>query len=284
MMQFVKMHGTGNDFVVLDARATDADWPALARAMCDRHFGAGSDGLILALPAEDADLHMRMFNPDGSEAEMCGNGIRCLAKFAAERGIATPRDGVLLIDTLAGPLRCELSYEGDRVERVRVSMGKPRLSPAEIPVVAESSGPVLDLPVSVEGGDFRVTCVSMGNPHAVHFTDQPVAEIELDRVGPRVEHHPAFPRRVNFEVANVLGRGRLRMRVWERGAGLTLACGTGACATMVAARLHGLVDDAVEIELPGGVVRIEWDGAGEVFLSGPAADVFEGRWLGPRSA
>ena len=280
-MQFVKMHGTGNDFVMVDARRLDADWEALARAMCDRHFGVGSDGLILALPSDRADLRMRMFNPDGSESEMCGNGIRCLAKFAAERGVASPKEGVLLINTLAGLLRCELSGPDETVERVRVSMGRPRLAPEEIPVLAESSGPVLDLPVQVEGGDFRVTCVSMGNPHAVHVMEQPVAEIELERVGPRVERHPAFPRHVNFEVVNVLSRDRLRMRVWERGAGLTLACGTGACATAVAARLRGLVDDVVDIELPGGTVRIEWDGAGEVFLSGPAEDVFEGRWLRP---
>ena len=280
-MQFVKMHGTGNDFVMIDARAVDADWPALARAMCDRHFGVGSDGLILALPAESADLKMRMFNPDGSEAEMCGNGIRCLAKFAAERGIAMPRDGALVVDTLAGLLRCEVSGANGRVERVRASMGRPHLAPAEIPVLAESFGPVLDLPVHVEGGDFRVTCVSMGNPHAVHFQDAPVADVDLEHVGPRVERHAAFPRRVNFEIANVLGRDRLRMRVWERGAGITLACGTGACATAVAARLRGLIDDVVDVELPGGTVRIEWDGAGEVYLSGPAEDVFEGRWLRP---
>jgi diaminopimelate epimerase len=280
-MQFVKMHGTGNDFVMIDARAVEADWPALARAMCDRHFGVGSDGLILALPAAHADLQMRMFNPDGSEAEMCGNGIRCLAKFAAERGVATPKGGVLLVDTLAGLLRCEVSGGNGVVERVRASMGRPILAPDEIPVLAESSGPVLDLPVHIEGGDFRVTCVSMGNPHAVHFQEDPVAAVDLERVGPRVEHHPAFPRRVNFEIANVLGRDRLRMRVWERGAGITLACGTGACATAVAARLRGLVDDVVDVELPGGTVRIEWDGAGEVYLSGPAEDVFEGRWLRP---
>jgi diaminopimelate epimerase len=280
-MRFVKMHGTGNDFVMVDARGLDADWEPLARALCDRHFGVGSDGLILALPPSDvdADLRMRMFNPDGSEPEMCGNGIRCLAKFAVERGIARPRDGAITVDTLAGVLRCEVSGTGERFDWVRVSMGRPRLAPAEIPVLAESSGPVIDLPVRIEGGEFAVTCVSMGNPHAVHFTDQPVDEVALERIGPLVEHHALFPRRVNFEVASVLGRDRIKMRVWERGAGLTLACGTGACAVAVAARLHGLTDDMVEIELPGGTQRLEWDGEGEVFLSGPAETVFEGRWL-----
>jgi diaminopimelate epimerase len=280
-MQFTKMHGTGNDFVMVDAREFTADWEVLARAVCDRHFGVGSDGLILAQPATEADLQMRMFNPDGSEAEMCGNGIRCLAKYAVERGIATPKNGAILVDTLAGRLRCEVFGEDGVIDRVRVSMGAPRFAPEEIPVVAESSGPVRDLPVRVEGGELQVACVSMGNPHAVHFTDQPVREIDLGMLGPRVEHHPLFPRRVNFEVVNVLDRDRLRMRVWERGAGMTLACGTGACATAVAARLHGLIDDVVDIELPGGVVRIEWDGQGEVYLSGPAAAVFEGRWLRP---
>jgi diaminopimelate epimerase len=278
-MQFTKMHGTGNDFVMVDARDLSADWESLARAMCDRHFGVGSDGLILALPAVDADLRMRMFNPDGSESEMCGNGIRCLARFAVERGISKPRDGAVMIDTLAGRLRCEVFGPDGTVERVRVSMGAPRLAPDEIPVLAESSGPVLNLPVRVDGAEFSVSCVSMGNPHAVHVSDTPVGEMELERVGPLVEHHPLFPRRVNFEVVNVLSRRRLRMRVWERGAGLTLACGTGACAAAVAARLRGLIDDAVDIELPGGVLRIEWSGSGEVYLTGPAETVFEGHWL-----
>lgn len=278
-MQFRKMQGAGNDFVMIDARSFEADWEALARAMCDRHFGVGSDGIILALPSDKADLRMRMFNPDGSEAEMCGNGIRCLAKFAAEHGIAQPTDGALTIDTLVGVLRAELFERDGVIDRVRVSMGAPILTPAEIPVLAESSGPVLDLPVRVEGGDFHATCVSMGNPHAVVFTEQPVGEIDLEHIGPHVEHHSAFPRRVNFEVANVLDREHIRARVWERGAGITLACGTGACATMVAARLNGLVGDSAEVELPGGVLRIEWDGAGEVYLTGPATDVFEGRWL-----
>lgn len=281
-MQFTKMHGTGNDFVMVDARAADSntDWPALAIAICDRHFGVGGDGLILALPPEtaDADLRMRMFNPDGSEAEMCGNGIRCLARFAVERGIAQATDGALLIETLAGLLRCELLGDGSVVERVRVSMGAPRLAPAEIPVLAESSGPVLHLPLLLDGQAYDVTAVSMGNPHAVYFSEQLVAQMPLERIGPLVEHHPAFPRRVNFEVVNVLGRDRLRMRVWERGAGLTLACGTGACAVIVAARLRGLVDDVVDVELPGGVLRLEWDGAGPVFLSGPAVNVFDGEY------
>lgn len=278
-MQFVKMHGTGNDFVVVDARTLDADWPVLARDMCDRHFGVGSDGLILALPSDRADLRMRMFNPDGSEAEMCGNGIRCLAKFAVEREIAAPTNGALTVETMAGVLRCEVDGVDGAVQWVRASMGPPQLVAAQIPVIAGGVGPVMDLPIRFADDQFLVTCVSMGNPHAVCFTQTPVAEMPLEIVGPRVEHHAAFPRRVNFEVVNVLSRDRLRMRVWERGAGVTLACGTGACASMVAARLHNLVDDVVDIELPGGVVRIEWRGEGDVYLSGPAETVFTGDWL-----
>jgi diaminopimelate epimerase len=279
-VNFVKMHGTGNDFVVLRAEADDSDWSTLAVSLCDRHFGVGSDGLILALPSVRADLRMRMFNPDGSEAEMCGNGIRCLAKYAVENGLASPRDGAITVETLAGDLRCELGGSGGGVERVRVAMGAPRLRPAEVPVRASGEGPIRDLPVDVEGRSFAVTCVSMGNPHAVHFTDTPVDEVRLDSIGPLVEHHPAFPSRVNFEIVNEVAPGHVKARVWERGAGLTLACGTGACAIGVAAVLAGLSDGKTTVSLPGGDLEIEWDGHGDVYLSGPATEVFRGEWLG----
>jgi len=209
---------------------------------------------------------------------MCGNGIRCLAKYAVERGIAQPHDGAITVDTGAGRLRCEVFGADGTVEQVRVSMGHPHFAPKEIPVLAESSGPVKDLPLRFAEGDIAVTCVSMGNPHAVHFASTPVADFPVEQIGPRVEHHPLFPNRVNFEVVNLLGRDRLRMRVWERGAGITLACGTGACAAAVAARLHGLIDDVAAVDLPGGTVRIEWDGTGEVYLTGPAETAFEGEW------
>lgn len=282
-MKFVKMHGTGNDFVVVNGRGLDADWPALAVAMNDRHFGIGGDGLIVALPSQTADLRMRMFNPDGSEAEMCGNGLRCLAKYAIERGLATPRDGTIRVETLAGVLTCRVWHdERGKVERVRLGMGQPRLDPREIPVLAEQAPPVTGLPIAVDGHELAVTCVSMGNPHAVWFAphDFDLASYPLHVVGPLVEHHPLFPRRVNFEVAVVERPKRIRVRVWERGAGLTLACGTGACAVAVAARLNGLIGDAADIVLPGGTLHIEWDGAGEVFLTGPAVEVFTGDWPG----
>jgi diaminopimelate epimerase len=283
-VRFTKMHGTGNDFVVIDGtdaagRArTDDEWARLARAMDDRHFGVGGDGIIVALPSELAALRMRMFNPDGSEAEMCGNGIRCLAKFAAERGLVEAANDALSVETGAGLLTCRLLRDGDSVAAVRVSMGRPRLDPREIPVLAEQAPPVRNFPIEAGGVRYEVTCVSMGNPHAVLFTHAPVDEFPLDRTGPLVEHLPAFPRRVNFEVVNVVSHGRLRARVWERGAGLTFACGTGACAIAVAARLNGLTGDSTEVSLPGGMLQIDWDGDGEVFLTGPAVEVFEGEW------
>ncbi|MEX1254432.1 MAG: diaminopimelate epimerase [Dehalococcoidia bacterium] len=271
-MRFTKMHGTGNDFVVIDARDSERDWAKLTVAMCDRHFGIGADGLLTVLLSERADLRMRMFNPDGSEAEMCGNGIRCFVKYAVEREIAALSDGALSVETLAGVLKTEATLVGERVESVRVAMGRPRL------VAAQAEGPVKELPLDVDGTTYPVTCVSMGNPHAVHFIDTPVADFPLEAIGPKVEHHALFPDRANFEVARVLARHRIEARVWERGAGITLACGTGASAVAVAARLHGLVDEKVELLLPGGLLKLEWDGSGDVYLTGPAAEVFEGDW------
>ncbi len=279
-MQFVKMHGTGNDFVVIDGRGLDADWADLAHKMTDRHFGIGGDGILVALESDSAALRMRMFNPDGSEAEMCGNGIRCLAKYAVERHVAEPSNGAIQIETLAGVLTCELRYEGDHVSAVRVAMGRPHLDPREIPVLAEQGPPLLGFPVDVAGRIFPVTCVSMGNPHAVWFAEEPVEQFALREIGPSVEHHPAFPRRVNFEIVNVLQHGAVQARVWERGAGETLACGTGACAIGVAARLNGHTGDTTAVTLPGGTLTIEWDGSGEVYLTGPAVEVFAGAWPG----
>ena len=303
-MRFTKMHGTGNDFVLMDARTLDQDWGALARTICDRHFGIGADGLIIVVPSQRADLRMREFNPDGSEAEMCGNGIRCFAKFVLERDILPMPERELRIETGAGILTVEPLTEGGRIIGARVGMGVPRLKPHEVPVdpahrlvmvgarevtvhravggvdqyVASNDELVMDWPLPVMGHNFKVTGVSMGNPHAVAFLDTPVDELPLEQIGPQVEHHPMFPQRVNFEVVNVLDRGHLRVRVWERGAGLTLACGTGACAVAVAARLHGYADERVEVSLPGGVLTLSWDGQGQVFMQGPAVEVFEGDW------
>jgi len=277
-MRFVKMHGTGNDFVLLRVQGDEQDWSRLAQAMCDRHFGVGADGLILVLPSSRADVGMRMFNPDGSEAEMCGNGLRCVVKYAVDEGLARPRDGGISVETAVGVLSAQVFGEKGAVERVRVSMGVPRFAPQEIPVLAEAEPPLKDLPLDIEGQRLAVTCVSMGNPHAVHFVERPVAEFPLESIGPKVEHHPLFLQRVNFEVARVLGRERMEARVWERGTGATLACGSGACAAMVAGHLQGLVGERVDITLPGGVLTVEWDGVGECYLAGPAELVFVGEW------
>lgn len=280
-MDFIKMHGAGNDFVMIDARNQTADWADLAVKMCDRHFGIGSDGLLLIEPSNVAEFRFRMFNPDGSEAEMCGNGIRCFAKFLADEGLVPPTTQEVKVETGAGILTLGLVRDSGTVSQVRVNMGKPFLQAEQIPVAPDApvDSPVIGLPLHVDGMELRVTCVSMGNPHAIAFIESPVDEFPLERIGPLVEHHPYFPRRTNFEIANVLDRGHIKMRVWERGAGLTLACGTGACGTAVAAQLNGLTDQKVVLSLPGGDLVIEWDGQNEVFMTGPAQTVFRGKWM-----
>jgi diaminopimelate epimerase len=283
-MKFTKMHGAGNDYIYIDARDRDEDWVQLSRSMSDRHYGIGGDGIILILESQVADLKMRMFNADGSEGEMCGNGIRCFAKYAIERGIAQPSKDGLKVETLAGVRTVVPFYQENRVSGARVSMGVPRLSPEDLPVSLDPSlgylrGPVLNYLFQVDGIKLPLTFVSMGNPHAVTFMSQLVREFPLHSIGPKVERHPMFPRRVNFEIVNDSGPNRFTARVWERGSGETMACGTGACAIAVAARLLGLSQgNKVDIKLPGGILTIEWDGEGEVFLEGPAEEVFSGEW------
>jgi diaminopimelate epimerase len=277
-MEFTKLHGTGNDFVVVDARALDRDWAELAGRICDRHFGVGADGLILAAPSERADVRMRIFNADGSEAEMSGNGMRCLVKFAVERALVEPRADEFDVQTGAGILRVRIMTSGGRVTSVRESMGPPRLDPRDIPVAVEMEPPIRRLNVAVDGHTLAVTPVSMGNPHAVHFQQDAVAAFPLDTVGPLVEHHALFPNRTNFEVVRMTGSASAEMRVWERGVGETLSCGSGASATMVAARLLGLAGDALELRVPGGVLDLAWDGEGDVILMGPVEEVFTGEW------
>ena len=282
-MKFTKMEGAGNDYIYVDARSLDLDWPELSRKMSDRHFGIGGDGLILIKDSDIADLKMSMFNADGSEGEMCGNGIRCFTKYAVEHGIVPPPVNGLNVETLAGVRNIIPRYDGDRITGARVSMGASILEPHMVPVALEpaeayGTGPVLGYPFEMDGLSLPLSFVSMGNPHAVTFIEQPVADFPLHTIGPKVEHHPIFPRRVNFEIVNVIGPGRLDARVWERGSGETLACGTGACAIAVAGRLSGICGDKVDIKLPGGTLTIEWDGEGEVFLEGPAVEVFSGEW------
>jgi diaminopimelate epimerase len=278
-LAFWKMHGTGNDFVVTEASADRPDWPTLAERICDRHFGVGADGLIVALPSTVADRRMRIFNPDGSEAEMCGNGVRCFVKYLLDRGLVRAPDGNVSVDTMAGVLEAHATLGADGlVDTVRVGMGTPRLRPQDLGALIEADAPVRDLPLTAAGEDLALTLVSMGNPHAVHFLASAPQDFDLERIGPAVEHAPLFANRTNFEVVQVRDRAHLDMRVWERGAGPTLACGTGACAAVVAARLHGRVDDEVEVRVPGGTLRISWDGHGEVYLEGPAERVFESMW------
>ena len=280
-MRFTKMHGAGNDYVLLDAREMEGDWSALAIAMCDRHTGVGSDGILLVLPSESADVRMRMFNPDGSEAEMCGNGIRCLAKYVLDRGIIDIGEGLLRVETLAGLKVVQASWSDGKVTRARVGMGEPELSPERIPVALSedmSGGPVLDFPIDIDGVTLELTFVSMGNPHAVAFINTPVKDFPLHRIGPLVEHHIIFPNQVNFSIVNVDDQSHLTARVWERGAGETLACGTGACAIAVASRLHEFTGSDVDIMLPGGTLGIALDGNDHVWLEGPAEEVFEGEW------
>jgi len=280
-IKFTKMHGTGNDFIIVEAGPFDIDWSKLAVAMCHRRFGVGADGLILVLPSAVADLRMRIFNADGSEAEMCGNGIRCIARYATTMAFVKPSLTEISIETLAGIRKTRLIYEKGLLTSVQVGMGLPEFQPEKIPVNIEPghSAPIKDYPLTVDKKKrLSLTFVSMGNPHAVYFIKYPVSDFPITEVGPLVENHATFPRRINFEVARVLENNTIEVRAWERGAGDTLACGTGACAVAVAARLHGYVNDEVDIILPGGTLRITWDGKGEVFLSGPASVVFSGEW------
>jgi diaminopimelate epimerase len=274
-MRFVKMHGLGNDYVYVDCFHERVSEPArLARRISDRHFGVGGDGLILILPSEVADARMRIFNADGSEAQMCGNGIRCLAKYVYESGIA--RKPELTIETLAGNLRLRLFTAGGVVERVRVDMGMPRLRRQDIPMLGQGE-PVLGETLTVADRQFEATCLSMGNPHCVIYVDD-VANYPVTHYGPLLEHHPQFPQRTNVEWVQWMNRREIRQRTWERGSGETLACGTGACAATVASVLTGKTERAVTVHLLGGDLEVEWAADDHVYMTGPAVEVFRGEW------
>ncbi len=273
------MHGLGNDYVyLLPAHEDEHDWERLAIKVSDRHFGVGSDGLILALPSKVADMRMRMFNADGSEAEMCGNGIRCVVKFAMEEGLVDAAKDIVTVETLAGTKSLALTRENGVVVAARVDMGPPSFDPAALPANVECPGPVIDLPLTVDGMDLKVTLVSVGNPHAIHYIDSDPDGFPLGRIGPLVEHHPLFPRRTNFQVVQVLSRDHVKHRVWERGSGITLASGTSATAVAAASRLRGFTGDRIVDSLPGGDLVLEWDGEGSVFMTGPATRVFDAEW------
>tara|TARA_A100001037_G_scaffold305731_1_gene347109 strand:- start:43497 stop:44315 length:819 start_codon:yes stop_codon:yes gene_type:complete len=272
------MHGAGNDYVYVDARSLKNDWASVAVSISNRNFGVGSDGLILAEESSVADVKMSMYNSDGSQGEMCGNGIRCLVAFSLINDIV-PKKDIISVETLAGIKHVTPIYQGDNIVRCSVSMGPPEFNASKIPVQLDHSVPIIDFPITIEEKTYYVSMVSMGNPHAVVFLESPVDDYNLTDIGPKFENLEIFPNRTNFEIVNVVDDANLKVRVWERGSGITLACGTGACAVGVVARLKGLISDSVNIILPGGNLSVHWDGNSEVRLEGPVESVFEGQLL-----
>ena len=276
-MKSTKMQRLGNDYVYVNCfREKIADPSRLAVKISDRHFGVGSDGLILINPSDKADFEMEMYNADGSRGEMCGNGIRCVAKYVYDYGLTDQTS--ISVETLGGIKYLDLTVKDGKAVLVKVNMGKPELSPEKIPVVSAGEK-VVDEPIDVDGQNYRMTCVSMGNPHAVVYVDCDVRNLPLEEIGPKFENHERFPNRVNTEFVRVLDRRTVEMRVWERGSGETLACGTGACAVAVSCVLNGLTEDEVTVKLLGGDLQIKWDREKDtVFMTGPAEVVFDGEW------
>ncbi len=278
-ISFTKMHGAGNDYVYVDcfAHGIPNDPVALAQSISDRRFGVGGDGLIINMPSEPGDARMRMFNSDGSESEMCGNGVRCVAKYVYDHGIC--RQPRLRIETGAGVLSIDLCVENDKAIAATVDMGPPRLKPSEIPcTLLAGDDPIINHPLVIDGIELKVTCVSMGNPHCVCFVPNATDDLVLG-LGPKIENHPAFPRRTNVEFIEVISRTEVRQRTWERGSGETWACGTGASAVCVAGALTGLTDGKILNHLLGGDLTLQWDGPGKsVLMTGPAEEVFSGTY------
>ena len=277
-MKFTKMHGIGNDYVYVNCFKEEIENPSeLARFVSNRNFGVGSDGLILIRPSEKADFQMDMYNSDGSQAEMCGNGIRCVGKYVYDYGLTDKTQ--ITVDTLAGIKYLDLTVEDGKVSKIRVNMGEPILKPGLVPVISPED-PAVDIPIEVKGKKYNMTCVSMGNPHAVIFMDH-VKDLDIEVIGPYFENHTCFPKRTNTEFVEILDRNTVNMRVWERGAGETLACGTGACATAVACVLNDKTEDKITVHLLGGDLQIEWDReTNQIYMTGPATTVFDGELLG----
>ena len=273
-MKFTKMHGIGNDYVYVNCFEESVKNPAeVSKFVSDRHFGIGSDGLILISPSAIADFRMNIYNADGSQAEMCGNGIRCVAKYVYDYGLTDKTE--ISVETLAGIKYLRLQVENGKVASVEVNMGAPILEPKEIPVAVDES-PVVNVPVEVKGKIYHMTCVSMGNPHAIIFMNN-VKDLDIAAIGPYFENHTVFPKRTNTEFVEVLDRNTVNMRVWERGSDETLACGTGACATTVACILNDKTENEVTVHLLGGDLKIRWDReANQVYMTGPATVVFDG--------
>ncbi len=276
-MRFTKMHGIGNDYVYVNCfEEVVKDPVSLAIAISKPHFGVGADGLVLILPSDTADFEMRIFNADGSEAQMCGNASRCIGKYVYERGMTDKTD--IMLRTLGGLRPLKLTVEGKKVSKVRVDMGTPEFNPRLIPVNLPGEM-VLDQRIQAAGHTYQITCVSMGNPHAVLFVDDPDL-VNLSAVGPTIENHPIFPERTNTEFVSIIRRDLLHMRVWERGSGETMACGTGACASLVAAVLRGRADRRATVKLTGGDLLVEWSTEdNHVYQEGTAEFVFDGNWL-----
>ncbi|RDU23751.1 diaminopimelate epimerase [Anaerosacchariphilus polymeriproducens] len=273
-MKFTKMHGLGNDYVYVNCFEETIENPEeLARFISDRHFGVGSDGLILIHPSKVADFEMIMYNADGSRGEMCGNGIRCVAKYVYDYKLTEKTE--ISVETLGGIKYLELNVKDEKVESVKVNMGSPELAADKIPVKSQNQK-VMNEPIDVEGITYHMTCVSMGNPHAVIFVND-IKDLDLEKIGPKFENHERFPNRINTEFVRVIDKETVEMRVWERGSGETLACGTGACATVVACILNGYTNDEVTVHLLGGDLQIQWDKKENlIYMTGPATIVFDG--------
>ena len=274
-LQFTKMHGAGNDYIYVNGFTEKVENPSdLSIKLSNRNFGIGSDGLVMILPSETCDFRMRMFNSDGSESEMCGNASRCVGKFVYDKGLTEKTE--VSLETGAGVKILKLHVENGEVSQVTVDMGEPILVPAEIPVTIEADQAV-SVPLTIDNTEYAITCVSMGNPHAVVFT-KGIDQLDLTQIGPKFENNEIFPRRTNTEFIEILDRNTLKMRVWERGTGETLACGTGACASLVAAVLNNYSERKAKLQLLGGTLEIEWDEkTNHVFMTGPAETVFEGQ-------
>lgn len=274
---FSKWHGLGNDFVIVNGfKEKIEDYPQAAIQVCDRHMGVGADGLVLVLPSTIADFEMRIFNSDGSEAEMCGNVTRCIARYVYENGLTDKTN--ITLETKAGIIKPELIFIDGVFSTVKVDMGQPRLTRGEIPMSGKETEKVINEVLTVSGVEYGITCVSMGNPHCVIFVED-LLDTKLAEIGPMIETHPVFPRKTNVEFVQVLSREKVRMRVWERGAGITMACGTGACATLVAGVLNDKIDRRAIVELDGGELLIEWGLDNHIYMSGPAVEVFRGEYL-----
>ncbi|CUH94203.1 Diaminopimelate epimerase [Propionispora sp. 2/2-37] len=274
---FTKWHGLGNDFVIVDCfKETIRDYRGTAIQVCDRHLGVGADGLVAILPSDVADFRMRIFNSDGSEAEMCGNVTRCVARYVYERGLTDKTK--ISLQTGAGIIIPELLFAHGKITGVCVDMGQPKLKRGEIPVQGNVAELAVNVPLTLADETYSVTCLSMGNPHCVIFVSD-IDKINLSQIGPKIETHGMFPNKVNVEFAQILDGQNIRMRVWERGAGITLACGTGACATLAASVLNDKTDRKASIHLDGGTLEVEWDNNNHVFMSGPAVEVFRGEYI-----